>query len=169
MRNRHNGLLWVIAIALLAALAWGLEEVAVAPLETGEVYPPYSSLRSDPLGAKALYDSLAALPEVTVERLYKPRTAIGAQTVLFILGVDPVGWSSVTEKTLTDYESLLGGGGGLVIAFLPVRAPSKTETGGVIQERWHIRLVYRSAAAGGEDSGAVPRQPLLFVESAPAG
>jgi uncharacterized protein DUF4350 len=167
MRNRHNGLLWALALALLAALVWGLEQVAVAPLETGEVYPPYSSLRSDPLGAKALYDSLAALPELTVERLYKQRTAVGAGAVLFILGVDPVGWSSVTEKTLTDYENLLSGGGRLVIAFLPVRAPSKPGTGGVIQQRWNLRPAYRSDAAADEDRGAIPRRSSLFFEPGP--
>src|SRR5437016_9305442 len=69
MPGRNNGLLWMVAFALLAILVWGLEQVAVAPLETGEVYPAYSSLRSDPLGAKALYESLAALPDLTVERL----------------------------------------------------------------------------------------------------
>ena len=70
---RSNTWLWILAIAMLGALAWGLEQVAFTPLQTGEVYPPFSSLRADPLGAKALYESLAALPDIQVDRLYKRR------------------------------------------------------------------------------------------------
>ena len=50
--------IWIAGAGLVGALAWGLEQVVVSPLETGDVYPPYSSLRTDPLGAKALYESL---------------------------------------------------------------------------------------------------------------
>ena len=52
----NNGWVWVAAIVLGAGLVWGLEQVVLGPLETGDVYPPYSSLRTDPLGAKALYE-----------------------------------------------------------------------------------------------------------------
>ena len=69
MSNRAK---WYFGIALLALLVWGLEQVTVAPLQTGEIYPPYSSLRSDPLGAKALYESLAALPRTVYRIVYAP-------------------------------------------------------------------------------------------------
>jgi hypothetical protein len=161
MQSKHDGLLWAIAVALLAALAWGLEQVGVAPLETGSVYPPYSSLRSDPLGAKALYESLAGLPDLTVERLYKPRTVLSEREALFVLGVEVVEWSTITEKTLTEYESLLRGGGRLVIAFLPVRPPALIKDGGALQKRWHIKLAWRRAD---EDVSGIPRRSSLFFE-----
>src|ERR1700719_3034697 len=106
---------WVFAVALLVVLAWGLEQVAIAPLQTGEVYPPYSSLRSDPMGAKALYESLSALPDLHVERLYKIRQTLGGPSeALLVLGADPVEWSALKETTLDDYEKLVRQGGRLV-------------------------------------------------------
>ncbi len=95
------------------------------PLQTGEVYPEYSSLRADPLGAKALYESLAALPELDVSRLYKQRSVLDAGTTLLVLGVDAESWSRISDDVLTGYERLLPKGGRLVIAFLPARAPSR--------------------------------------------
>ena len=54
----------------------------VAPLITGEVYPAYSSLRSDPLGAKALFESLSEQPGLDVTRLYKARSPLDSETTL---------------------------------------------------------------------------------------
>src|ERR1700693_4325418 len=109
---RSNNGVWIFAILLLAGFIWGLEQVVVGPLETGEAYPPYSSLRSDPLGAKALYESLAALPDLQVGRLYKARSTLGdSGAAILVLGVDPVAWSSLKDDTLEEYEKLVSKGG----------------------------------------------------------
>src|SRR5579863_8492265 len=122
----RNGLSVLI---LASILGWGLYEIVVTPFETGEVYPPYSSLRTDPLGAKALYESLAALPDIAVERLYKPRETLqDASVAMFLLGVDPTSWATIEDQTLDEYEKLVSKGGRLVIAFLPVRQPVATNT-----------------------------------------
>ena len=156
----------VIGLALLAALVWGLNEVALAPLETGEVYPPYSSLRSDPLGAKALYESLAALPDITVERFYKSRPVLeNPRTALFVLGVDPVGWSGVEQKMLEEYEALVRKGGRLVIAFLPARSPTKISEKHDVKERWDIELKYARTAEN--TSEAMPKETSLYFEAGP--
>src|ERR1700681_1474792 len=111
MRNAHSSWLWAVVLLLLGAFAWGLEQVAVAPLETGEVYPPYSTLRSDPLGSKALYESLAALPGLSLERLYKSRSTLGdPNAAMLVLGVDPVPWAVVEGKKLEEYEDLIRNG-----------------------------------------------------------
>src|SRR5580700_8101631 len=127
---RSSTWLWILAIAMLGALAWGLEQVAFTPLQTGEVYPPFSSLRADPMGAKALYESLSALPGIQVDRLYKRRQKLDSpQDAMFVLGVDPGGWSRVDAKTLDEYVKLVHDGGRLVIGFLPVRGrPVRRET-----------------------------------------
>jgi len=157
----------LIAGALALLFFWGLEQVAVAPLETGEVYPPYSSLRFDPLGARALYESLAALPDLQVERLYKPRaTLAGMGSAVLVLGVDPSAWSKVTDKTLEEYEKLTANGGRLVIAFLPVRTPANlSEQPQSMNSRWNIRLAYRDMPrVTSTSTGTIPRSSALYFE-----
>lgn len=41
-------------------------------LDQGDVYPPYSTLRADPLGSKAFYDALESTPGVEVSRYVRP-------------------------------------------------------------------------------------------------
>ncbi|MBZ5601358.1 MAG: hypothetical protein LAO79_03545 [Acidobacteriia bacterium] len=166
MRNTsNNALLIAAAVALLAVLAWGLEQAAVAPLQTGDVYPPFSSLRSDPLGAKALYESLAALPSVEVERLYKQRTVIGSRDTMLVLGVEPVSWSAIQNRTLEGYEKLVADGGRLVIAFLPVRTSRRMAEKRAVEERWNVKLRYADRKE--EDDSAIPRETSLFFEAGP--
>ncbi len=122
MPATRNGALW--AIAFLAALfSFGAWEVMIAPLTTGDIYPPYSTLRADPMGAKALFESLAEQPALDVARLYEGRSPMPCETTLFILGVDSVEWSAAPQPVFDEYESLLKNGGRIVIGFLPTRAP----------------------------------------------
>jgi hypothetical protein len=147
-------------LALL--FVWGLEQVAVAPLETGEVYPPYSSLRTDPLGTKALYESLAGLENLQVTRLYKPRTQVAAESTLLVLGLNPVSWDEITQKTLTAYENLVAKGGRLVIGFLPVYAPTKSLDYPLLADRWKLRFKYRHDNDDAERTGDIPRDTALY-------
>lgn len=163
----NNGFVWAMAVVLGIALVWGLEQVAMGPLDTGDVYPPYSSLRTDPLGAKALYESLEAMPGIAVERLYKERTTLdGPGDSMFVLGVDAGGWSTVKEKTLEEYEKLVEHGGRLVIAFLAVQKPAASLEKRPVEERWNIRFRYRRPA--GDDAGSgVPRESTLYFDAGP--
>lgn len=165
MRTNNSGV-WLVAVILGVALAWGLEQVALGPLETGDVYPPYSSLRTDPQGAKALYESLDATPGIAVERLYKQRAVLdGPGDAMLVLGVDPVGWSTVKVKTLEEYEKLVARGGRLVIAFLPVQRSTASLEKRPVEERWNIRLRYRSSAD--DDSDVLRRESALYFEAGP--
>src|SRR5579864_6249343 len=138
-------LAWTVAVVLLAALAWGLEQVVYAPLETGESYPAFSSLRSDPQGSLALFESLAALPNLHVDRLYKERQKLAPQETMLVLGVQAESWSKLKEPALKQYEGLVADGGRLVIGFLPVRFDLSWNAP-AIQARWRIKL---ASAAGG--------------------
>jgi hypothetical protein len=156
---------WIAGAVLLGALVWGLEQVVVSPLETGDVYPAFSSLRSDPLGTRALYESLSEMPGITVERLYKERTELaGANDVMFVLGVDPVSWSALKAKDLHGYEKLVAQGGRLVIAFLPVREPGSTPIERAVEEKWTIRLRYRHQESD-TDSSTIPRESSLYFDA----
>src|ERR1700722_19064113 len=138
MRNKIAGAVVVIG------LVWGWEQVVVSPLETGAAYPEYSSLRSDPQGTMALYESLSKV--MHVERLYKSRMRSdpGPGTTIFVLGVEPVGWSQLKEDTLKDYEDLTSKGARLVIAFLPVSKPwAKDKELHAVERKWHIHFNFK--------------------------
>ncbi len=158
---------WAIGIALVMALAWGLEQVAYAPLETGDSYPPFSSMRSDPLGSKALYESLAALPVLTVDRLYKERrTMDDPHEALLVMGLNPFAWSELKDKQLEEYEKLVKEGGRLIIAFVPVHAnDGYREEFTPVQVRWHVELTYRSHADDTEFSNGIPHETALFFHA----
>ena len=151
------------ALIIVLGLLWGLEQVVVSPLETGSAYPEYSSLRSDPLGAMALYESLAKI--MKVERLYKSRmrTDPGPGTTIFVLGVEPVGWFQVKEDTLKEYEELTSKGARLVIAFLPVSKPwAADKTVHPVQAKWHINFHYKDLQA---EPGEIPRETALEIKA----
>ncbi len=58
-----------LAVLLVGVLfLTGLIQLILLRFEAGDVYPPYSSLRADPLGCKALYESLTRLTDLQVTR-----------------------------------------------------------------------------------------------------
>jgi hypothetical protein len=63
--------LWLASAILLIAFAVGIGQLFALRFEAGDIYPPYSSLRTDPLGAKALHESLDELPGLTTRRNYR--------------------------------------------------------------------------------------------------
>jgi len=89
MRGRDKLLLAALAAALIA-FGLGLARLLNLRLEVGDVYPPYSSHRTDPLGASALADALAEVG-VDVQRNHKPlsRLPAGRGATLMVLGAAP--------------------------------------------------------------------------------
>jgi hypothetical protein len=148
----------IAIVGLIVLLAWGLEQVVVSPLQTGAAYPEYSSLRSDPMGTLALYESLGQV--VKVDRLYKSRMRAdpGPGTTIFVLGVEPVAWAKLKNDTLKEYEELTGKGARLVIAFLPVAEPWKDSEARPVEARWHIRFTYKNLHV---EHGEIPRESAL--------
>jgi hypothetical protein len=148
----------VAMAGLIVLLAWGLEQVVVSPLQTGKAYPMYSSLRSDPLGALALYESLGQV--VKVDRLYKSRMRAdpGPGTTIFVLGVEPVAWAKLKNDTLKEYEELTSKGARLVIAFLPISEPWKDSEARPVETRWHVRFAYKNLHV---ERGEIPRESAL--------
>jgi hypothetical protein len=66
----RSGRLLILLIA--AGFFWGVLYLFGLMFAGGDVYPEYSSLRSDPQGARLLFESLARLPGVSVTRNYFP-------------------------------------------------------------------------------------------------
>lgn len=89
--------------------------------EKGDIYPAYSSLRSDPLGTKVLYESIDNLQDVSIGRNYKPfyKLQHDSTSSFFYLGADAKLSFLFTEKDMKSLESMISGGGQLLISFIP--------------------------------------------------
>ena len=97
--------------------------------DAGDIYPAYSSLRTDPLGVKAFYESLQNLPGLSVSRFFQRNSKLqgGPRRVLFLLGTtraDLEFMSLDDDKTLTTF---LFSGGRVVISLLPAANRSQDE------------------------------------------
>ena len=96
--------------------------------ERGDIYPPYSTLRADPLGTRAYYEALDSLPTYTVARGY---TSLHRQieqkpgTLLF-LGLDANDIKTFTKDEAQELNDFVTNGGRVVITFAP-QDPESTE------------------------------------------
>lgn len=70
-----------LLIAVVAATAWCFAVVMGRRFEGGDVYPPCSSQRVDPMGAKALYEAVDGLAGTTCERNFKRFAKLSDVTV----------------------------------------------------------------------------------------
>lgn len=110
-----------VALVLLVAIG-GVFELRVGG---GELYPPYSSLRADALGTRALYDALAQIPGLAVDRDYRPIATLGARPrVVLMPGLFWQQWQSIPANQLSALDAAANDGARIVLAF---RADQKRE------------------------------------------
>jgi hypothetical protein len=118
MNKRAPLLLFLICAALFA---FGLVQLFKVRFETGDIYPAYSSLRADPLGVMALYESLTAIPglEVTRDFTSENRLPEGKATTYLHLGATTSQWRWLPEEAIKEIEAFALNGGRLAITFYP--------------------------------------------------
>ena len=109
----------ILILLLVVGFGYGLTLLFKLRFATGDIYPAYSSFRTDPLGAKVLYESLDRVAKA--ERNFKPMPKLesGRSTALFILGLQP-GQMRVSPMELKDLEQYVVSGGRLVLSFFPI-------------------------------------------------
>ena len=112
----------VLLALLLIAFLSGVGHLFVLRFQTGDVYPAYSSLRSDPLGARVLYESLENLGDITLRRNYRFLHSLKPEpdTTFFYLGTSADDFDPVPEELIEVFDRLAKSGGRLVVSFLPV-------------------------------------------------
>jgi len=117
--KRRFPLLTLLACALVFAL--GVYWLFQLRFAHGDVYPAYSSLRADPLGTMALYESLARIPGVNVHRDYsvEGRLPEGRAATYLHLAGDAFDWTAMPAEVVDEIESFVTQGGRLVVAFEP--------------------------------------------------
>ena len=133
---RRRALTYAGAALLAAGFAYGALRLFGIQFAIGEVYPEYSSLRSDPLGSKLLFDSLAGLPQLRVERNYLPPEYLPASGAAILFLGSSLTASSVNFK---DLERVASHGNRIVMALRLTKTPQPAEIKG-LQDAWHIRI-----------------------------
>src|SRR5690242_16610719 len=79
----------------------------------GDVYPEYSSMRTDPRGTKVLYESLRQLPGLRVQRNFQPldlNPLPGTGITVLMLG-----YAAGAPGEKNPYEKWIGAGNRLVV------------------------------------------------------
>ncbi len=117
------GLSAILAIVFVL----GTAELFRLRFEAGDIYPPYSTLRTDPLGAKALWQALDELPDVSVRRNFTPLEEFepADKQALFVLGVSHR--LSLDDSHYEELADFAAGGGRLVVAMTDHRPTGRQQ------------------------------------------
>ena len=127
MKKRPIGI-YLLAGVALTLFAVGVFRLFVLRYQGGDIYPPYSSLRTDPLGAKALFEGLDRLETLSCSRNYQSFTKLAElrKTTIFYLGVRHAQFEYAADKdSVIAAEQILANGGRLVVSFFPVTSSAK--------------------------------------------
>lgn len=113
---------WLAGIGAGAVFLYVLFSIALEPLVSGDIYPRLSSMRADPLGAKALYDSLRETPGLQVSQSFKPLAQVEkVDGTMLLLGFSAAEFTFASQPFAESWRKVMLGGGRLAIAFLPER------------------------------------------------
>lgn len=126
-----------LAAALLLAAAFAFAAIRLFGIQfaAGEVYPGYSSLRSDPMGSKLLFDGLSGVSGTRVERNYLPLEYLPDHgAAILFLGTPPAALSAQYNLL----EQAASRGNRIVLALLlPRDAPPDAKA---MEDAWHIKI-----------------------------
>lgn len=109
---------FILALAAITVLGFAAQmyHVFMLRFDMGDVFPAYSTHRSDPLGGRALYEALSHFPGLEVSRNTENLNKLtqGADTTLVLAGASD---SADSKASLENIERFVISGGRLVIAF----------------------------------------------------
>lgn len=150
----RNKLVVIGGFLLIAMFIYGLVDLMLLRFEAGDVYPPYSSLRTDPLGAKAFYESIRTCCGLSVSRNYDSFSKLkdNSDAVILVLGVSYEDLGSIPRTMLDDLNYFIRSGGRLVLTVYPVQKVteiqeiekqlelSTDEDSASLEEEWGFRM-----------------------------
>ncbi len=172
----------ILIFAGAGAFVFGIVQLFKLRFEVGDVYPAYSSLRSDPLGAMAFYESLEKLPGISVRRDHSSANKLpeGKEATYLHLATRTLEWESLPEEVWEEVDAFLLKGGRLAVTFYPETSrpfrpfASRTATGNpptrkkgrnnkageddgpfaleTLKERWGVEFGYQKLDVGDKDS-----------------
>ncbi len=112
----------IVFFSLIGLFGFFMVHLFFLRFQTGDIYPPYSSLRSDPLGTSALFESLEHLKSVRAVRNYYPVERLKSleDITLFFLGIPFNKRHLISKKEYERIEKLMTSGTRLVVSLRPV-------------------------------------------------
>jgi hypothetical protein len=120
-RPKTNPVAWLVLLLVLTAGGAALQHILQARYESGEGYPQYSSMRADPLGTRALWESVNQLQGVTASRNFADLKFLegNRRKTLILAGLSAKDFNeshALNTRALTLFAS---GGGRVIIALEP--------------------------------------------------
>ncbi|MBF0570820.1 MAG: DUF4350 domain-containing protein [Candidatus Omnitrophica bacterium] len=115
-----------IFIIILAVFLTGLMELFNLRFQKGDIYPAYSSLRTDPLGSKVLFRSLSYFKNLSVRRNYQSfeRLEGNPDSILLYFGAGSKDFQLREKGFFQSLDQYVIQGGRVVISFLPSQQTS---------------------------------------------
>jgi hypothetical protein len=109
------------SLLFAAVLVLGLVRLFELRFDRGDIYPPYSTLRTDPLGASVLYESLDGVPGVSAQRYFEDtfKSDDGRAHALFVLGAQADSIDELSRSEFDTIQRFVFNGGRVVIAYYP--------------------------------------------------
>ena len=185
---------FILLLVALIGFLLGMLHLFKLRFEAGDSFPQYSSFRTDPIGTKALYESLDAL--VSTRRNLQPLSKLGdgRDTTLLWLGAPPYSLSLLPED-FRELETFARSGGRLVVAaasvfqrqrtnlFALAAARKGTPGGGPtnlppnlpeefrrvdIRQQWHLSFDYADLTKNQKDSYESATATLVDSTAPPA-
>ena len=123
-----NRILIFFCLFILAVFLIGTARLFELRFKSGDVYPPYSSLRADPLGSKAYFEGLASIESLSASRNFRSisRLGSGRGTTFFLLGMHEHDLESVPENYFKAITHFVASGGRLAISFFPIKKQKRS-------------------------------------------
>jgi hypothetical protein len=112
---------FLILLGCAAVFSFGIVQLFELRFAAGDVYPAYSSLRADPLGAMAFYESLGKISGLSVRRDFSAADRLPEEphTVYLHFAATRYDWNWVSKDLFQEVDDFLARGGRLVITFYP--------------------------------------------------
>ena len=179
----------IVLPVILVLFVWAIIAIVMTPIQSGDAYPKYSSLRADPLGTKILYESLRETPGLRVERNFRMTNALyGKQAAIFEMGIHGPAWAFTSTPAVKEWESIAAGGARVIFVFQPIlpamladfsvfekktaegKAKEKGKAAYVpmppIQSRWGVKIQLRKATvAERAKMDRYPKESALYFDA----
>lgn len=122
-KNNKNMLIGLLGVLMLAASGVVIYHILTLRFRNSDVYPVYSTLRSDPLGCKVFYESLKH-SGLEVSRGYEPIRKLNppANATIMVIGASsyhPAFSGRTRVSDVYEIDRWVANGGRLVVTYMP--------------------------------------------------